>query len=508
MDGAVTAKSLYDVAIIGGGINGAGIARDAAGRGLSVFLAEQGDLASATSSASTKLIHGGLRYLEGFHLRLVRESLLERARLMALAPHLVRPARFVMPHVEGLRSAWMLRAGFVLYDWIGGSQPLPKSRRLDLRDDPAGAPLRPDFRMGFEYSDCIADDARLVVANAIGARDKGAVIRTRTRCVSARREDKLWHLVLQSGGKRETMIARTLVNAAGPWAARVLENVLRQKPRKGVRLVKGSHIVLPRLHAHDRAYVLPSDDRRLVFAIPYADDFTLIGTTDIEVAAHEADATASSEEILYLCRAASNLFRAPVKPSAVKWTFAGIRTLVDDGRKRASEVTRDYWIDVNGSYGEPPLISIFGGKLTTYRVLAEKAVERLQHWLTLGPRWTAGEPLPGGDLGAGGLDALIASLRDVHPYLGLAHIRRLARSYGSRAWSVLGDAKRLEDLGPRLVGDLHKVELDYLRAHEWAVVREDILWRRTKLGLTASESEIAALDAALAADAPANQFAG
>jgi len=502
MDGAVTAAKHYDVAIIGGGINGAGIARDAAGRGLSVFLAEQGDLASATSSASTKLIHGGLRYLEGFHFRLVRESLLERARLMELAPHLVHPARFVMPHVAGLRSAWVLRAGFFLYDWLGGRGALPGSRSLDLRDDPAGVPLKPEFRTAFEYSDCVTDDARLVVANAMGAREKGAVIRTRMRCVSARREEKFWQLVLQSGGKRETVAARTLVNAAGPWVARVLENVLRQTPPTGIRLVKGSHIVLPRLHAHDRAYVFPGDDRRIVFAIPYADNFTLIGTTDIEVPAHEANVTASSEEILYLCRIASNFFRTPVKPSAVRWTYAGVRTLVDDGKARASDVTRDYWIDVNGSYGEPPLVSVFGGKLTTYRILAEKAVERLQHWLTLGPSWTAREPLPGGDLGPGGLDTLIASLRDAHPFLSPAHARRLARNYGTRAWSVVAEARSIEDMGPRLVGDLHRRELDYLREQEWAVTAEDVLWRRTKLGLSASTTEMAALEAALAPGAP------
>jgi glycerol-3-phosphate dehydrogenase len=490
----------YDLAIIGGGINGVGIARDAAGRGLSVFLAEQGDLAGATSSASSKLIHGGLRYLQHFRFRLVRESLLERERLLALAPHLVRPARFVFPQVDGRRS-WKLRAALTFYDWLGGSRSLPGTRVLDLADDPAGVPLKSGFSRGFEYSDCITDDARLVIANAIGAREKGAVIRTRTRCVSARREGGRWHLVLQSGGKRETVVARTLVNAAGPWVARILENILRLKPGTGVRLVKGSHIVLPRLYAHDRAYLLPNDDGRFVFVIPFAEDFTLVGTTEVEVSEHSTEVAASSEEILYLCHTVSTFFRLPVTPSSVKWTYAGVRTLVDDGSRKPSEVTRDYWIDAQGGYGEPPLISIFGGKLTTYRSLAEKVVDRLRHWLKVGPAWTHREPLPGGDLGAGGMDELIVAIRAVHSYVAAPHARRLAHSYGTRVWTVLGDAKRAEDLGPRIVGDLHAGELDYLCRAEWASTVEDVLWRRTKLGLVATQSDREALHAALAGEA-------
>ena len=498
----------YDLAIIGGGINGCGVARDAAGRGLSVFLAEQGDLASATSSASTKLIHGGLRYLENFHFRLVRESLRERDCLLRLAPHLVRPVRFVMPHVRGMRSAWTLRAGFALYDWFGADERLPRTRVLDLADDPAGAPLKSGFGLGFEYSDCIADDARLVIVNAIDAREKGAEIRTRTRCAAARREDGRWHLVVQSGGKRETITARALVNAAGPWVARVIETVVRRRPGGNARLVKGSHIVLPRLHAHDRAYVLQNDDGRFVFAVPFADDFTLVGTTEIEVSGDAGEVAASSDEILYLCRAASAFFRAQVKPSKVKWTSAGVRTLIDDGSSKPSEVTRDYWIDVDGSYGDPPLLSIFGGKLTTYRALAEKIVDKLQHWLVFAPPWTAREPLPGGDLGARGVDGLVDELCGVHPYLSEAHARRLARTYGTRAWSLLGGAKRHEDLGTRIVGNLHQQELDYLRRHEWAASVEDVLWRRTKLGLAATESEVEALHAAMASGESATKLAG
>ena len=498
----------YDLAIIGGGINGCGVARDAAGRGLSVFLAEQGDLASATSSASTKLIHGGLRYLENFHFRLVRESLQERELLLALAPHIVRPVRFVMPHVRGMRPAWMLRAGFMLYDWFGSGDRLPRTRALDLADDPAGAPLKSGFGRGFEYSDCVADDARLVVANAIGAREKGATIRTRTRCAAARREDGRWHLVVQSGGKRETVTARALVNAAGPWVARVIDTIVRRRPGAHVRLVKGSHIVLPRLHAHDRAYVLQNDDGRFVFAVPFADDFTLVGTTEVEVQGDATDVTASSDEILYLCRAASTFFRTQVRPSKVKWTYAGVRTLVDDGSSKPSEVTRDYWIDIDGSYGDPPLLSIFGGKLTTYRALAEKVVDKLKHWLVFGPAWTDREPLPGGDLGAGGVDGLLEELRRTHPYLSEAHARRLVRTYGTRTWGLLGKAKRLEDMGSRIVGNLHQAELDHLRRDEWAASVEDVLWRRTKLGLVATESEIEALHAAIASGASAEKLAG
>jgi glycerol-3-phosphate dehydrogenase len=500
------AMKLYDLAVIGGGINGTGVARDAAGRGLSVLLVEQADLASATSSASTKLIHGGLRYLEHFQFRLVRESLQERALLLRLAPHLVRPMRFVMPHI-GLRSPWKLRLGFRLYDWFGRTPGLAGTRVLDLADDPAGAPLK-EGGLGFEYSDCVTDDARLVIANAIGAREKGADIRTRTRCVSARREDGRWQLVLQTGGgNREIVTARALVNATGPWVARTQETILRQKVGTPVRLVKGSHIVVPRLHAHDRAYLLPNDDGRLVFAIPYGGDFTLVGTTEVEVSEHSTEATASSEEILYLCKIVSRFFRTQVKPSAVKWTFAGIRTLVGDVRANASEITRDYWIGAEGRYGEPPLLSIYGGKLTTYRALAEKVVDRLKSWMVIGRAWTHEEPLPGGDLGPGGVDELAASIVAVHPYVSAALARRLAASYGTRAWTVLGDAKGAGDLGARIVGDLHARELEYLRREEWALSADDVLWRRTKLGLHAKEGEVDALKNALGATAAAQPAA-
>jgi glycerol-3-phosphate dehydrogenase len=486
----------YDLAVIGGGIHGCAVARDAAGRGLSVLLVEQGDLGSATSSASTKLIHGGLRYLEHFQFRLVRESLRERERLLRLAPHLVRPMRFVVPQVAGARPAWLVRLGLFFYDHLARTR-LEKSTRIDLADDPAGVPLKRGLRLAFEYSDCVVDDSRLVIANAIGARERGAVIRTRTRMIAARREDGRWQLVLHSGGERETATARALVNAAGPWAGTVLEGAVRRPSATRLRLVKGSHIVVPRLAAHDRAYVFQNFDGRVIFAIPYAGAFTLIGTTDLDMAGDPSRPAASAEEILYLCRAASDVFRTPVEPANLAWTFSGVRPLIDDGSRRPDDVTREYRMEVDGGYGEPPLVTIFGGKLTTARRVAEQAIDRLRHWLVLNRAWTGDTPLPGGDLGPGGVDELTRHLRLEYPFLVEAHAARLARTYGTRARKILTTAETLDELGPRLVADLHQAELDYLRSEEWAATTEDVLWRRTKLGLTASAAEVEAVAAAL-----------
>lgn len=488
----------FDVAIVGGGINGCGIARDAAGRGLSVLLVEQGDLASGTSSTSSKLIHGGLRYLEQFAFGLVRESLHERELLLKNAPHLVRPMRFVVPHVPRLRSAWTVRIGMKLYDFLSGRTALPKSRVLDLADDPAGVPLRAAGGIGFEYSDCVTDDARLVIANAVDARERGADIRPRTRLVSARRAGELWELVIASGGVRETLTARALVNATGPWAAHMLETIVKRPPDFKLRLVKGSHIVYPRLSAHDRAYLLQNDDGRVVFAIPFAEKYTLIGTTDVDFSGDPTHAAASAEEIRYLCRTAESFFRVAVEPSRVVWTFAGVRALIDDGTGKAAKASRDYRLEADGSYGEAPLLSLIGGKLTAYRAMSERVVDKLGYWLATAPRWTADAPLPGGNLGARGIEGLLADLAAAHPYLPDALLRRVALAYGSRALDMLGDSKNLEDLGARIVGDLHRRELDYLRAQEWAATADDILWRRTKLGLGASAQEIETLKAALA----------
>lgn len=489
----------YDVAIIGGGINGCGIARDAAGRGLSVLLLEQNDLASGTSSASSKLIHGGIRYLENYDFRLVREALHERELLLKNAPHLCRPMRFVIPHVPSMRPAWIIRIGIKLYDILSGRSILPRSRVLDLADDPAGAPLRNAGGYGFEYSDGVTDDARLVIANAIDARERGAEIRTRTRVVSARRAGKHWELVLAEGAARETIHARALVNAAGPWAGHVLDAIVKSDSQVKMRLVKGSHIVYPRLYEHDRAYVLQNSDGRIVFAIPFGTKYTLIGTTDVEVTGDPGHVSASAEEIRYLCAIAGKFFRASVEPSRVVWTFAGVRPLIDDGKGSASKVSREYEIVGDGSYGEAPLLSLIGGKLTAFRAMSEDVVNRLAHWFAMRPAWTADEPLPGGDLGQGGFDGLLADLARDHAYLPAATTNRIAHAYGRRAVNMLGDAKRLEDLGERLVGDLYRRELDYLRAQEWAKTAEDVLWRRTKLGIAASESEVAAVRAALSA---------
>jgi glycerol-3-phosphate dehydrogenase len=497
----------FDLVIVGGGINGCGIARDAAGRGLSVLLVEQGDLGGATSSASTKLIHGGLRYLEHYDFRLVRKALAEREKLLALAPHLVRPMRFVFPQVRGGRPAWMLRAGFWLYDHLGGRTILPKTRILDLADDPAGVPLRPGFHTGFEYSDCVVDDSRLVIANAIGAREKGAKIRPHTRLVAARREGGHWQVVLQAAGRRETVQARALVNAAGPWVGRAAEIIIRIPTRAKVRLAKGSHVVLPRLHAHDRAYLLQAYDGRLVFAIPYQERYTLIGTTDIDISGDPAEAAPSADEILYLCRAAGAYFESPVEPSKLVWSFCGVRPLVDDGSGDVEDVTRDFTIEVEGRYGEPPLVSVLGGKLTTYRRLAEAVLAKLKHRLIMQRPWTADEPLPGGDVGAQGIAGLIKEISARHAFLPDALVRRLAFAYGTRVWRILADAKSLGDLGPPIVGNLFQAELDYLRLEEWARTPEDVLWRRTKLGLAANRAEIATLEKAFASAPPAQAAA-
>lgn len=488
----------FDVAIVGGGINGCGIARDAAGRGLSVLLVEQGDLASGTSSYSSKLIHGGIRYLENYDFRLVRESLHERELLLNNAPHLVRPMRFVIPHVASMRPAWMVKLGIRLYDFLSGRSMLPKSRVLDLADDPAGAPLRMTSGIGFEYSDCVTDDARLVIANAIDARERGADIRTRTRLVSARRAGQRWELVIGEGAKRETLYARALVNAAGPWAANVLDTNIKGVAHVKLRLVKGSHIVYPRLYSHDRAYVLQSDDRRIIFVVPFGEKYTLIGTTDVEISGDPAHATASAEEIRYLCDLASRFFKTAVEPSRVVWTFAGVRPLIDGGGT-ASTATREYQIVSDGSYGEAPLLSLIGGKLTAFRAMSEDVVNKLGHWFAMRSAWTAAEPLPGGDLGERGFEGLLSDLTIQHAYLPGAMLRRIAHAYGRRATNMLGDAKKLADLGPPLVGDLYARELEYLRVQEWAKTAEDVLFRRTKLGVGANERDIDAVRGAITA---------
>ncbi len=481
--------SRFDIAIIGGGINGCGIARDAAGRGLSVLLVEQGDLASGTSSASTKLIHGGLRYLEHYAFRLVRESLAEREVLLRAAPHLVRPMRFVLPYHAGLRPWWLIRAGLFLYDHLGGREVLKGTRALDLRTDQAGGPLRPQFVRGFEYSDCRVDDARLVVLNARDAAARGADIRTRTRCTDARHADGLWHLTMQDGGTSE---ARVLVNAAGPYVSRVLHDVVGETAPQRIRLVKGSHIVVPRLYRHDRSYIFQNADGRVCFAIPYERDFTLIGTTDADWSGDPAAVTSSADEERYLCRAVSEYLRAPVDPAAIVWRYAGVRPLLDDGASKAQEATRDYVLTLE----HPALLSVFGGKITTYRRLAEAVMAKLACCFPgMGGAWTAGTPLPGGDFPWDQIDEVRSDLARRFLFLTDSTCERLIRAYGMAAVELLGDARSVADMGRVFGADLTEREIDWQIRTEWARCAEDVLWRRSKLGLRFTAAETAALDA-------------
>jgi glycerol-3-phosphate dehydrogenase len=490
----------YDLAVIGGGINGCGIARDAAGRGLTVFLCDRDDLGGATSSASTKLIHGGLRYLEYYEFRLVREALIEREVLLRAAPHLIRPLRLILPHHAGLRPRWFLRLGLFVYDHLGGGRTLPATRSLDLRRDPAGAALKPEFDFAFEFSDCRVDDSRLVVLNAIDARARGASINPRTRCIAAERRAEAWTLTLErtDTGALSTVSARVLVNASGPWVADVLRHVVRANSPAQVRLVKGSHIVVPRLFDHDRAYMFQNADGRVVFAIPYEQDFTLIGTTDQDFVGDPAKVAAEPGEIAYLCATATEYFRAPVRPDAVVWTYSGVRPLYDDGASKAQEATRDYVLDLDAPAGQPPLISVFGGKITTYRRLAEAALARLEPYLPMGDAWTATAHLPGGELPPGGTAGLARSLRAAHPSLSEANVRRLVGAYGTRAEAVLAYARRDDGLGQCFGGDLTEAEVAYLVAEEWAQTAADVLWRRSKLGLRLSAAEVSALESWMA----------
>ena len=490
--------TLHDVMIVGGGINGCGIARDAAGRGFSVCLAEMNDLGSGTSSWSTKLIHGGLRYLEYYEFRLVREALREREVLWREAPHIVWPMRFVLPHHEGMRPAWLLRLGLFLYDHIGGRRLLDKTRTLDMRSDPAGKPLKPIFRRAFEYSDCCVDDARLVVLNARGAADRGATIHTRTAVTSARREGMHWLVGLQNlrNGKRREVRARLLVNAAGPWVDEVLASALGRNGAHNVRLVQGSHLVIRRRFEHGRAYFFQNADGRIIFAIPYENDFTLIGTTDLDYAGDPQAAEISESEIDYLLEAASEYFRDPLERHEIVWAFSGVRPLFDDGATKAQEATRDYVLKEENGAGTAPLINIFGGKLTTYRRLSEAVLERVEkHLGQKRRRWTAGASLPGGDFPTTTFDNEVGRLANEYPFLEAGHARRLFRLYGTQARQVLGEARNLDELGRCFGGDLHEAEVRYLMAREWAETAEDVLWRRSKLGLRFSKEQVAELEA-------------
>lgn len=481
-----TSSETFDLLIIGGGINGVGIARDAAGRGLRVALCEQDDLGGATSSSSSKLIHGGLRYLEHYEFRLVREALAEREVLLANAPHIVRPMRFLMPHVSELRPVWMIRAGLFLYDHLSRRVSLPASRGVDLATDPRGRAFRPGFRRAFEYSDCWVDDARLVVLNAMDAADRGAQILTRTRFVSATPEAEGWRARLEStvDGRATELRARILVNAAGPWLARAIDCIKGAEQRHAVRLVKGSHIVVRRLYPGEDALILQNDDGRVVFVIPFEGEYSLVGTTDVVVSGQPESASISAEEIDYLCRAVNRYLATPCTPQDVVWSYSGVRPLFDGGESEASEISRDYALELEASEQRPALLSVYGGKLTTYRRLAERALETLEHLLpSLGPAWTASSALPGGSLPRGGMDELLEELETGHPHLPAGLLERLVARHGSLTARVLDGAVGARGTGLHFGADLHAFEVDYFVQREWARSAEDILWRRTKSGL-------------------------
>ncbi len=508
LDSGVSAAT-YDIAIIGGGINGCGIARDAAGRGWRVFLCEQNDLGSGTSSASTKLVHGGLRYLEQYEFRLVREALLERETLWGIAPHIIWPLRFVLPYHRELRPRWLLRLGLFLYDHIGGRRKLPPTRSVRLDRDPTGAPLRPQFRRGFEYSDCWVEDSRLVVLNARAAAELGATVAPRTRCVSAARRDGLWHAVLrdEASGLEYEITARTLVNAAGPWIGEVSQAVMRDNKRAPVRLVQGSHIVVPQLYDHAGCYIFQNADKRIFFVIPYEQHFTLIGTTDRDYDGDIGAVHASADEISYLCASASQYLRRPVTPEMVVWTYSGVRPLFDEsGDGAAQATTRDYVLKLDAE-GGPALLSVFGGKITTYRRLAEAALAKLAPHLGTPPGepagWTGRVSLPGGNFPTDGFEALLLATRRRYPFLAETHARRLLRAYGTCVTDILGDAAGMADLGRLYGADLTEAELRYLVRTEWVRSAADAVWRRSKLGLRLSEGEIAAIDEALLPMVPA-----
>ncbi len=487
---------MYDLAIIGGGINGCGIARDAAGRGYSVFLAEKGDLASGTSSGSTKLIHGGLRYLEHYEFRLVRESLREREVLWAMAPHIIWPLRFVLPHTKGLRPSWLLRLGLLIYDHVGGRRHLPATRDLDLRQDIAGKPLKPGFSRAFEYSDCWVDDARLVALNAVDAANRGAVIKTRTTVTGITRDGEHWRVATKEMDRgRDTEVrARMVINAAGPWVDAVLSKVVGRNDARNVRLVQGSHVVLDKLYDHDRCYLFQNPDGRIFFAIPYEEDFTLVGTTDQDFQGELDDVRISQAEIDYICRAASEYFREAVTPDRVVWSYSAVRPLFDSGAGKAQEATRDYVLKVDGKPDQAKLLNIFGGKITTYRRLAEAVMDRVDKALSHSTKpWTGTQVLPGGDFAFDGYEAEVAELAKTYPFLDRRTARRLVRSYGTIATKFLGSAATWADLGQSFGAGLTQREVEYLQHHEWAATADDVLWRRTKLGLRMTPEEQAAL---------------
>lgn len=485
---------MIDLFVIGGGINGAGVARDAAGRGLKVVLCEKDDLAEGTSSRSGKLVHGGLRYLEYYEFRLVREALIEREVLLRSAPHIIWPMRFVLPHSPDDRPAWLVRLGLFLYDHLGGRKKLPGTRTLDLSRDPEGTPLLEKYTKGFEYSDCWVDDARLVVLNAVDAAEKGAEVLTRSPCISARREDGAWTVQTRSEitGETRSFRARCLVNCAGPWVSDVITRVAGANSSRNVRLVKGSHIIVPKFWKGNHAYLVQNHDKRVIFINPYEGDKALIGTTDIAWEGRAEDVTADESEIRYLVDVVNRYFKEKLRPEDVLTTFSGVRALFDDGQGNPSAVTRDYVFDLDRT-GGAPLLNIFGGKITTFRELAERGMHKLKDiFPQMGPDWTETATLPGGEMPDADYESFANGLREAWPWMPRDLIHHYGRLYGARTRDLVGDASGLADLGRHFGGQLYEAEVRYLAAKEWALRPEDILWRRTKHYLHLTEDERAA----------------
>jgi glycerol-3-phosphate dehydrogenase len=496
----VAVGRIYDMIVVGGGINGVGITRDAAGRGLSVLLCEQDDLAGHTSSASTKLIHGGLRYLEYYEFNLVRKALQEREVLLRAAPHIIRPLRFVMPHNAQLRPAWMIRAGLFLYDHLSRRKLLPGSRSIDLASSPFGHPLKAQNRQGFVYSDAWVDDARLVVLNAMDAAERGATVRTRTRFVSAQRHADHWVATLQqtANGTSENVHARTLVNAAGPWAGTLLRDSLALLPKRDLLMAKGSHIVVRKMFEHDHAYILQNPDKRIIFAIPYEDEFTLIGTTDVAFTGDPANVSISADETDYLCEMVNRYFTRQISAHDVVASYSGVRPLLEDETTDLSAVTRDYALERDVGADRAPLLTVLGGKITTFRRLAEETLDLLAPSVgRTRSTWTAAAPLPGGDIANADFDSFLTDLRHRYTWLPATLLRRYAHAYGTRIHRLLDAVSNLSGLGEDYGDGVFAVEIDYLVKREWARTPEDILWRRSKLGLHVAAETVQRLSAVL-----------
>tara|TARA_B100000945_G_scaffold123892_2_gene98367 strand:- start:792 stop:2303 length:1512 start_codon:yes stop_codon:yes gene_type:complete len=487
----------FDLVVIGGGINGAGVARDASGRGLSVLLCEKDDLAQATSSSSTKLIHGGLRYLEFFHFNLVRESLREREILLNSMPHIIWPLRFILPHHNGLRPAWLLRLGLFLYDHIGGRKLLPATKKINLKNHESGNPLKKNFSVAFEYSDCWVEDSRMVILNAKDAKLKGATIKTHTSFENAKRKDDLWEITLRDNKTsiKKTIISKSIVNCAGPWVTNVIGEKLNEKNDIGIRLIKGSHVITKKLFKKNHNYIFQNSDGRIVFAIPYESDFTLIGTTDIEYEGDPGEVRCSLEEKKYLVESVSNYLSNPVSTNDIVHTYSGVRPLFNDNKTKAQNVTRDYVIKTNSQNRKAPLINVFGGKITTYRILAEKVMNELKPYFSnLEKKWTKNSNLPGGNFNPNEFDELVKEIMDKYKYLDKKWAIRLLRAYGKDSFDILNNSLKIEDLGINFGWNLTEKEILWMVENEFAETTEDILWRRSKLGLRFSHDQVKYLE--------------